>query len=114
MKYATLTATVLALGMLAGASGCSKNENGMGPAQQAGKAVDTAGAQVAREMQDKIDKANAAARQVGESAEQTRARIAAATADAASDASEGLDVATEKVGKKVEQAGERIQESAHK
>jgi hypothetical protein len=114
MKFTRLAAAVVLTALLAGAGGCSKREDGMGPAQKAGQAVDNAGDKVAREVQEKIDKANAAAKQVEESARQTRERIAAATADAASDASKGLNAATEKVGKKVEQAGERIQDSAKK
>lgn len=112
----TLTKIGTAALMLAllGAAGCSKREDGMGPAQKAGQAVDNAGDKVARDLQDKIDKANLAAKQMGDSAQQTRDRIAEATADATKDASKGLSAATEKVGKKVEQAGEKIQESAKK
>ncbi|WP_426110310.1 hypothetical protein [Massilia sp. PWRC2] len=110
----TLTALSVALVLTAGVAGCSKRDDGMGPAQKAGQAVDNAGDQVARELQSKVDKANAAAKQVADSAQQTRERIAAATDAAAADASKGLDVATEKVGKKVEQAGEQIQQSTKK
>lgn len=113
MKITYLTTVIVSAALLAGA-GCSKKEDGMGPAQKAGQAVDNAGDRVARELQDKIDKANAAAQQVSDSAQQTRDRIAEATADATADASKGLNAATEKVGKKVEQAGEKIQESAKK
>lgn len=113
--YSKLFATSLVMAaVLAGAGGCSKREDGMGPAQKAGQAVDNAGDKVARDLQDKLDKANAAAKQVSDSAQQTRERIADATADATRDASNGLNAATEKVGKKVEQAGEKIQESAKK
>ncbi len=113
MKLTYLPSTIMAMALLAGA-GCNKTPDGMGPAQKAGQAVDNAGDKVAREMQDKIDKANAAAKQVSDSAQQAKDRIAEATADATADASKGLNAATEKVGKKVEQAGEKIQESAKK
>src|SRR5450830_1063842 len=96
-------AAVLALGL----QGCSKREDGMGPAQQAGQAVDNAGDKVAKDLHDKLDKANAAAQQTADAARQTRDQIAAAT-----DAAKGLDAATEKVGQKVEQAGEKMQEAA--
>lgn len=89
-----------ALLMLAGAAGCSRQEE-MGPAQKAGKAVDDAGAKVAAKLHEPLDKANAAAQQARDKIE-----------DAADDARAGLDTATEKVGKKVEQAGEKIQDAA--
>ena len=60
------------------------------------------------------DRGGLAAKQVGDSAQQTKDRIAEATQDATKEASAGLNAATEKVGKKVEQAGEKIQESAKK
>jgi hypothetical protein len=101
-------AAVLAVGV----QGCSKREDGMGPAQKAGQAVDNAGDKVARDLHDKLDKANAAAQQTADAAKQARDQIAAATGDAAADAAKGLDAATEKVGQKVEQAGEKIQEAA--
>ncbi len=101
-------AAVLAFGVQA----CSKREDGMGPAQKAGQAVDNAGDKVAKDLHDKLDKANAAAQQTAEAAKQARDQIAAATGDAAADAAKGLDAATEKVGQKVEQAGEKIQEAA--
>lgn len=90
-----------ALLMLAGAAGCSRQQEEMGPAQKAGKAVDDAGAQVSAKLHEPIDKANDAARQA-------RDKIK----DAAEDARAGLDTATEKVGQKVEQAGEKIQDAA--
>lgn len=114
MTMTKLGAGMLALVLLAGVSACSKRDDGMGPAQQAGQAVDKAGDKMAHEMHDKLDKAHAAARQVGDSAQQTRDRIAEATEAAAADAGKGLDAATEKVGKKVEQAGEKIQQSTKK
>ncbi len=112
MKASSVLSGLMALALAGGAAGCSKHEEGMGPAQKAGQKLDNAGDQVARGVQDKLDRANAAAQQVASSAEQTKENIAAATAEAASDASKGLNKATEEVGKKVERAGEKIQESA--
>lgn len=104
---------VLLVAALAGAlTGCGKRDDAMGPAQKAGQAVDNAGDKVARDLHDKLDKANAAAAQMTESAQQTRDKIAAATGDATADAAKGLSAATEQVGQKVEQAGEKIQEAA--
>lgn len=111
MKHSTLAALMLVTAALA-VSACSKRDEAMGPAQKAGQAVDNAGDKVARELHDKLDKANDVARQTAESAQRTRDQIAAATGDAAADAAKGLDAATEKVGQKVEQAGEKIQEAA--
>ncbi len=111
MKAASILAAVA---LVAGLAGCTKKDETMGPAQKAGAAVDAAGDKVAREVQDKLDRANAAAKQVADSAAQTREQIEKQTADAAADASKGLDKATEEVGKKEERAGEKIQEAAKK
>jgi uncharacterized membrane protein len=111
MKATSLVTIWLAVALAGGVAGCSKrDEAAMGPAQKAGLAVDNAGDKVAREMKDKLDRANQAAQQVAESAEQTKSKIAEATADAG----KGLEKATEEVGKKVERAGEKIQEAAKK
>jgi hypothetical protein len=112
MNFKQITALALAVSMATSLAACGKRDDGMGPAQKAGQAVDNAGDKVAAELHDKIDKANEAARKTAESAQQTRDQIAAATGDAAADAAKGLDRATEKVGQKVEQAGEKIQEAA--
>lgn len=109
MKPTSMLSALLALAVLAGAAGCTRRDEPMGPAQQAGKAVDDAGARVAQKLHEPIDKANEAAAQVAKSADEARDRIK----DATEDASRGLDQATEEVGKKVERAGEKIQEAAH-
>lgn len=111
MKAASI---VVAMAVLAGLAGCTKKDEPIGPAQKAGAAVDAAGDKVAREVQDKLDRARDAGKQVADSAAQTRERIEQETANAAADASKGLDKATEEVGKKVERAGEKIQEAAKK
>jgi predicted trehalose synthase len=111
MKAASI---LVACALVAGLAGCTKKDEAMGPAQKAGAAVDAAGDKVAREMHDKLDRASAAAKQVADSAAETRDKIEQQTESAAADASRGLDKATEEVGKKVERAGEKIQESAKK
>jgi F0F1-type ATP synthase membrane subunit b/b' len=110
MKTTSISAVLVAVAVLAGLAGCGKREEGMGPAQKAGQAVDNAGDKVARELHDKLDKANQAAQDAAKAAENTKDKIAEATEDA----SKGLNTATEEVGKKVERAGEKIQEAARK
>jgi methyl-accepting chemotaxis protein len=114
MKATSIMGALLVLALAGGAGGCSKRDEAMGPAQKAGQQLDNAGDKVAREVHDKLDRANQAAQQAANSAEQTKDKIAEATAEAAADASKGLNKATEEVGKKVERAGEKIQESAKK
>jgi hypothetical protein len=111
MKATSLASVWLVVALVGGVAGCTKRDDAaMGPAQKAGLAVDNAGDKVARELHDKLDRANQAAQQVADSAEQTKGKIAEATADAG----KGLEKATEEVGKKVERAGEKIQEAAKK
>jgi hypothetical protein len=110
MKATSILTALMALALVAGVTGCHKRDEAMGPAQQAGQAVDNAGDKVARELHDKLDRANEAAQSMAAKAEATKSQIEAATADA----SKGLDKATEEVGKKVERAGEKIQEAAKK
>jgi hypothetical protein len=105
MKTTTMIAALLVLGL---AAGCDRHEDGMGPAQKAGKAVDDAGAQAAARLHEPLDKAHQAAQAVANSADQARARIE----DATEDARAGLGKATAEVGKKVEKAGEKIQDAA--
>ena len=100
MNRTCISIALLAATLVAGCNP-SKDE-GIGPAQQAGKAIDDAGAKVAGKVQEQVDKADAAA-------EQARERAKEATAQA----SRNLDKATEAVGKKVEEAGEKIQQAAH-
>jgi Spy/CpxP family protein refolding chaperone len=103
----TLLAALLALTALAGCQ--PKQDNGApGPAQQAGKAVDDAGARVAKSLHAPIDKAEEAKRKMEAAGEQAKRDIAEAT----DDARQGLNDATNEVGKKVERAGEKIQKAA--
>ncbi len=103
----TLLAALLAASALAGCQP-KQNTGAPGPAQQAGKAVDEAGAKVAKSLHAPIDKANEAKRQMEAAGEQARRDIAEAT----DDARQGLNDATNEVGKKVERAGEKIQKAA--
>ena len=104
--------TTLMTGLLAAAcvAGCQpKQDTGApGPAQQAGKAVDDAGARVAKSLHAPIDKAEEAKRTMEAAGDQARKQIAEATDDART----GLNDATNEVGKKVERVGEKIQKSA--
>jgi hypothetical protein len=110
MKPTSVFSALLALSMLAGGVGCSKrDESSMGPAQQAGKAIDDAGAKVADQLHEQVDKADQAAKAMREHADEARDKIK----DATEDARAGVDKATEEVGKKLEQAGEKIQKAAH-
>ena len=107
------TTTILMTALVAAAAlaGCQpKQDPGTpGPAQQAGKAVDEAGAKVARTLHAPIDKAEEAKRKMAEAGEQARKDIAEATEDART----GLNDATKEVGKKVERVGEKMQNSAN-
>lgn len=87
--------------LLAALAGCSREEEAMGPAQRAGKALDDAGAKVTHQVDKELAKADRAA-------EEARDKIE----DATKDARNGLEKATEKVGEKVEDAGEKIQDVA--
>jgi hypothetical protein len=104
MKAQSMLGALLVLAALAG---CSRQDE-MGAAQKAGKAVDDVGAKVAQKLHEQQEKANQAAQEMARAAERTREKIKDATADA----SNGLGRATEEVGKKVEQAGENIQDRA--
>lgn len=103
MTVAVLAAALVLVG------GCKKKEE-MGPAQQAGQAIDNAGDKVAKDIHDKLDKAKEAGKSVEDAARAAGDKIEEATGDA----SKGLSKATEEVGKKVEQAGEKIQDAAKK
>jgi hypothetical protein len=87
--------------VLAALAGCSRDEEAMGPAQRAGKALDDAGARVTHQVDKELPKADRAA-------DEAREKIK----DATKDARGGLKRATEEVGKKVEDAGEKIQDAA--
>jgi hypothetical protein len=117
MKKTTMFGALLVLAM---AAGCSRQDDGMGPAQKAGRAVDEAGDKVARELRAPLEKADEAAKKLAGRAEEERRRLAERTEearekiqDATAEAGRGLQKATSKVGEKVEQAGEKMQGAAH-
>ncbi len=110
MRQGTMCKAVMMVALVAALGACKKQEEEMGPAQKAGAAIDNAGDKVAKEIHDKLDKADQAAKDMAEAAKATGDKIK----DATEDASKGLDKATEEVGKKVESAGEKIQDAARK
>jgi hypothetical protein len=108
MRISPIAKAVLLLAMLASVAACKKRDEEIGPAQKAGAAIDNTGDQVARELHDRLDKAEEAAKKMEDAARATGDKIE----DATEDASKGLDKATRKVGERVERAGEKIQEAA--
>ena len=96
----TFVSGLLALAVLA--AGCGRGDDeAMGPAQRAGKAVDDAGVKISRTVEKELEKAD-------EAAERARKKVK----DAAADAARGLDKTTEQVGRQVERAGEKLQEAS--
>lgn len=108
MNKPSIATAVLAAALAASLAACTPREDDIGPAQKAGKAIDNAGDKVARELQEKLEKADQAGREAAEAARNAGDEIA----DATGDAQRGLGEATKKVGKKVERAGEEIQDAA--
>ena len=108
MNTTIISRAALALAFLAGVAACTPREDAVGPAQKAGAAIDNAGDEVARKIQQKLDKAEQAGEKMAEAARSTGDKIE----DATSDASRGLEEATKQAGKKVERAGEKIQQAA--
>ena len=92
----TVWGTLLALAMLAG---CSRDDGAVGPAQRAGRALDAAGVNVSRQMEGELAKADRAT-------DNARARIKDATKDGRS----GLKRAGGDLGKRLEDAGEKIRD----
>lgn len=103
MRGLSISAMLAITSLAAVLAGCQQSSSdSIGPAERAGKAVDDAGARVSSAVQQQVVKADAAARVAREKAK-----------DVAAEASHNLDRATEQVGKKVERAGEKMQEAAH-
>lgn len=92
----TMLGTLLALAVLAG---CSRDDGAMGPAQRAGKALDAAGINLSRQMEAELAKADRAS-------DNARGRIKDATRDGRS----GLKRAGGDLGKRLEDAGEKIRD----
>lgn len=120
MKTTNIIGAPLLVAVLAVLAACSpRDDDGMGPAQKAGKAMDEAGDKVARELRAPLEQADEAARRVAERADEAKDRLAERTEearekikDATAEAERGLEKASEKVGEKVERAGEKMQEAA--
>ena len=103
MKRLSTSALLAIMSLAAVLAGCQQSSSdGIGPAERAGKAVDAAGARVSDAVEQQVVKADAAAHVARE-----KAKVVAA------EASHNLDRATEQVGKKVERAGEKMQDAAH-
>ena len=114
MNTKSIMTAALALALLAASSACTKREDPVGPALKAGAAIDNAGDQVAARLQESVAKAELASKEMTDAAKATGTQITDATKDATAEASRSLDNATVAVGKKVEQAGEKIQDAAKK
>jgi hypothetical protein len=123
MKTTTISGILLAVAVLA--TGCNKkaDNDSMGPAQEAGKAVDNAGANVALETREGLQRADQATERAGQNMEQAAERagdnmqragaeVRQESREAAQDVKQGVSKATEATGKSVERAGERIQDAA--
>lgn len=82
-------------------AGCKQSSQGMGPAQQAGKAIDEASVKVADKVNQEVGKADAAA-----------AQARAKAPEAVAQARRNLGEVTDKVGQKVEEAGEKMRQDA--
>jgi len=98
---ATMIKALLVPVMLMALAGCSRDEDGAGPAERMGKALDEASAKVTDSVQDELAR-------VDDAVDEARGKVK----DATKEASRGLERASEEVGKSVERAGEKIQEKA--
>jgi hypothetical protein len=107
MNTNRIAAAGVLLAALASLAGCGQSDNtstsqaGIGPAQQAGKALDDAGAKATAKVHEEVDKADAAARQARD-----------VVPDAVDQARSNLNQVKDKVGQKVEEAGAKIRETA--
>jgi colicin import membrane protein len=138
MKTTTISLSSILFAVAVLATGCHKAEtttnNGMGPAQTAGKAVDDTGAKVAAESREAAADANAAANRAGEkidaatdragakidaAADRTAANMREAGAEvrqesheAAHNVKEGTKDATAATGRALERTGEKMQNAS--
>lgn len=108
MNITSVSSALLAVAIVAGAAACTPRQDEVGPAQKAGQAIDNAGDEVARKIQEKLDRAEQAGQKAADAARATGDQLK----DATGDASRGLEEATRNAGKKVERAGEKIQDAA--
>lgn len=97
MRHIVITGVLLAACLAA----CQKSNDGMGPAQQAGKTLDEVSAKAADKVKEEVGKADAAA-----------ADARAKAPDAVEQARHNLDKVTDKVGQKVEEAGQKMRQDA--
>lgn len=101
----TLSGIMLAVAVLV--TGCNKSDN-MGPAQEAGKAVDDAGRTVANETREGVAAADAAAERTGDrveaAADRTEARLDAA--------GERAEAAADRAGDRVQAAGAEVRQES--
>ena len=132
MNKTTISALMLAVAVLA--TGCKKADNdpSTGPAQEAGAAIDNAGAQVAEETKEGAAAVGAATEQAAENIDQATDRAAAnidqatdkaaanmreagaevrqESKEAAAEVAQGADAINDKTGKALERAGEKMQD----
>jgi hypothetical protein len=132
MKKTTISAIMLAVAVLA--TGCKKADNdpSTGPAQEAGKAIDNAGAKVAEETKEGAAAVGAATERAAENVDQATDKAAAnvehaaehakenmkeagaevrqESKEAAAEVRQGADAINDKAGKAVERAGEKMQD----
>lgn len=136
MKTTTISLSSIMFAVAVLATGCHKAEtttvttpaaetSTMGPAQEAGKNLDDAGAKAAAESRQAAADANAAANRAGDkidaAAEHTAANMKEAgaevrqgTHEAAANVKEGAKDATAATGRALERTGEKMQDSAKK
>lgn len=122
MTKTTISAILLAVAVLT--TGCAKKDNdAMGPAQEAGKSLDQAGANAAQETREGVVAADQAAERAGENMEQAAdragdsmqragAEVRQESREAAAEVKQGVSNATDATGKAVERAGENMQDAA--
>lgn len=132
MNKTTISALMLAVAVLA--TGCKKADNdpSTGPAQEAGAAIDNAGAKVAEETKEAGAAVGAATERAAENVDAATERAAAnidqatdkaaenlkeagaevrqESKEAAAEVRQGADAINDKAGKAVERAGEKMQD----
>ena len=105
MKKITIPALMLAVAMVA--TGCKKADDNpnMGPAQEAGAAIDNAGANTAAAAREGAERVDAAT-------DRAAANMENAAERAGQNIKEGASDATAATGRAVERAGEKIQDAS--
>jgi hypothetical protein len=110
MKATTAMRLVLLIAVATGAVACKRREPQVAPAPASATTLpaDSSGTRVGDALREKIDRAEQASRDVAKAAHETREKIDEATAEGRKELSEtGVEV-----GKKVERAGEKIEQAA--